>query len=96
MAHPHPRAFAFVFVFWYTHEECSDIITEMVTYLELSNIESMPKSETEPPENVWFSFALVGTMGGSSLGPPGGDDYNVRVSSDDTVTMVCSGMLTLF
>ena len=50
------------------------------THLELSNIESIPKSDTEPPEKVWLSFAFVGTIGGSSRGPPGGDDYNGGVN----------------
>ena len=66
-------------IFVYGEEDMSFVCAWMdsiATHLEFSNIESIPKSETEPPEKVWFSFALVGTMGGSSRGPPEGDDYN--------------------
>ena len=45
----------------------------MDTHLELSNIDSIPKSEMGLPENEWFILALVGTNGGSSRGP-GGED----------------------
>ena len=56
---------------------------QLSAYLELSNIESIPKSEMGLPENEWFILAFVGTRGGSSRGP-GGEDCGTRISYENT------------
>ncbi len=86
MARLHRQVSAWVFVCGSMNTTWTDL--KRGTHLELSNIESIPKSETEPPEKVWFSLALVGTIGGSSRGPPGGDDYNLCMSFEHIIIAI--------